>query len=59
MGVPWIGIPHHTAGHFLPEKGQNQLQKPLTMHLCPCNLAIDITRGISYLQYALSLWLSL
>lgn len=45
MAVPHIGFPHqcHTAGLFLPEKGQNQLWKPLMMHLCVCNLAINIT----------------
>lgn len=51
-------LPHqrHIAGLFLLEKGQNQLWKPLTMHLCACNLAIDSTHGISYLQHALGLW---
>lgn len=53
MAVSWIGIPHHTAGLFLPEKGQNQLRKAQTMHFCACNLAIDITRGILYLQHTL------
>lgn len=58
MAGPCIGFPHqhHTPGLFLPEKGQNQLRKPLTMHFCARNLAIDITHGISYLQRALGLW---
>lgn len=41
---------------YLRKDRQNQLWKPLTMHLCACNLAINITHGISYLQHALGLW---